>query len=52
MGFLGVQRFNIISQRSKTKLVPLGGINENNLNKLNSVIGEALACLSAVKKAG
>ena len=49
-GFLGVQRFNIISQRSKTKLVPLGGINENNLNKLNSVIGEALACLSAVKK--
>ena len=49
-GYLGVQKFNIISLRSKAKLVPLGGININNLSKLNTVLSEAFACLSAVKK--
>jgi len=48
--YLGVQRFNIISLRSKLELVPLGGINEKNLCKLNSVISESFACLSAIKK--
>ena len=49
-GHLGVQKFNIISLRSGTKLVPLGGINIKNLSKLRSVISESFACLSAVKK--
>ena len=49
-GHLGVQKFNIISLRSRTKLVPLGGINIKNLSKLRSVVSESFACLSAVKK--
>ena len=49
-GHLGVQKFNLISQEKKFKLVPLGGINENNLCKLNSVLSESFACLSAIKK--
>ena len=47
---LGIQKFNIISLRSKTELVPLGGINEKNLCKLNSVMSKSFACLSAIKK--
>ena len=49
-GFLGIQKFNIISLRSKKELVPLGGINEKNLSKLNSVKSKSFACLSAIKK--
>ena len=49
-GYLGVQKFNIISLRSKAKLVPLGGINEKNLCKMNTVMSDAFACLSAIKK--
>ena len=49
-GHLGVQKFNIISLRSRTKVVPLGGINMKNLSKLNNVKSESFACLSAVKK--
>ena len=49
-GHLGVQKFNIISLRSKAQLVPLGGINIKNLSKLNTVLSESFACLSAVKK--
>ena len=49
-GYLGISKFNIISLRTKIKLVPLGGINQKNLNKLNSVKADAFACLSAVKK--
>ena len=49
-GYLGVQKFNIISLRSRAQLVPLGGININNLSKLNTVLSESFACLSAAKK--
>ena len=49
-GHLGIQKFNILSLRSKIKLVPLGGINEKNLSKLNSVLSQSFACLSAIKK--
>tara|TARA_B100000900_G_C20512574_1_gene688658 strand:- start:385 stop:960 length:576 start_codon:yes stop_codon:yes gene_type:complete len=49
-GHLGIQRFNIVSLRSKLDLVPLGGINVTNLNKLNTVISKSFACLSALKK--
>ena len=49
-GYLGVQKFNIISLRSKGRLVPLGGINEKNLCKMNTIKSDAFACLSAIKK--
>ncbi len=49
-GHLGIQKFNIISLRSKAELVPLGGINVKNLSKLNTVLSKSFACLSAIKK--
>ena len=49
-GHLGVQRFNITSLRSNVELVPLGGINAENLSKLNIVLSQSFACLSAIKK--
>ena len=49
-GHLGVQKFNILSLRSKKELVPLGGINEKNLSKLNTILAQSFACLSAIKK--
>ena len=49
-GSLGIQKFNIFSMKSKIELVPLGGINQNNLCKLNIVKSNSLACLSAIKK--
>ena len=49
-GHLGVQKFNIISLRSNVELVPLGGINAENLSKLNIVLSQSFACLSAIKK--
>ena len=49
-GFLGVPRFNIISFRTRVNLVPLGGINETNLCKLNNVKSDSFACLSVIKK--
>ena len=49
-GHLGIQKFNIIYQRSRLDLVPLGGINEENLCKLNTVLSKSFACLSAIKK--
>ncbi len=49
-GHLGIQKFNIIYQRSRLELVPLGGINEENLCKLNTVLSKSFACLSAIKK--
>ena len=49
-GHLGIQKFNFISLEKKFELIPLGGINENNLCKLNSVLSDSFACLSAIKK--
>ena len=49
-GYLGIQKFNIISLRARAELVPLGGINADNLSKLNSVLSHSFACLSAIKK--
>ena len=49
-GSLGIQKFNIFAIKSKVELVPLGGINLNNLCKLNIVKSNSLACLSALKK--
>ena len=49
-GHLGMQKFNIISLRSRKELIPLGGINEKNLCKMKSVKSSSFACLSAIKK--
>ena len=49
-GYLGIQKFNIVSLRARAELVPLGGINAKNLSKLNSVLSQSFACFSAIKK--
>ena len=49
-GYLGLQRFNILSINSPLELIPLGGINHRNLNKMNFVRSNAFACLSVIKK--
>jgi thiamine monophosphate synthase len=48
--FLGVVRFNLLNINIKKKVVPLGGINNKNLLKLNMINSDGLALLSAVKK--
>ena len=48
--FLGIIRFNLIQINLKKNLIPLGGINNNNLLKLNMVKCGGLALLSEVKK--
>ena len=49
-GFIGVVRFNLLKLSRKEDLVPLGGINLSNLNKLHSVKSNSFALLSEVKK--
>ncbi len=49
-GFLGVTRFNLFKLSRKENLVPLGGINTKNLNKVNIVNSESFVLLSEVKK--
>ncbi len=49
-GFLGLIRFNLLSRLRKEILTPLGGININNLNKMNIVNSTSLALMSEVKK--
>jgi len=48
--FLGVLRFNLIVQKYKVSIVPLGGIKKLNLLKLNMVKSDGLALFSEVKK--
>ena len=47
--YLGIVKFNNLSKFSK-KLIPLGGINNKNLNKLKNIQSEGFAILSEVKK--
>jgi thiamine monophosphate synthase len=46
----GVIKFNLFINKFRITLVPLGGINNSNLNKLNLVNSNGLALLSEVKK--
>jgi thiamine monophosphate synthase len=46
---LGILKFNNFSRMSK-QVIPLGGIKNQNLNKLNNVVGEGFAILSELKK--
>ena len=43
MNYLGINKFNNYSINRYKKLVPLGGINMNSLNKLKSIRSEGLA---------
>ena len=47
---LGILKFNLLCRNISKKLVPLGGINNQNLLKLNIIKSESLACLSSLKK--
>jgi len=49
-GFLGVIKFNLFKLSRKENLVPLGGINLSNLNKLKIVKSNSFALLSEIKK--
>jgi len=48
--YLGVVKFNLLYRNISKKLVPLGGINNQNLLKLNIVKSKGFACLSALIK--
>ena len=47
---IGIVKFNLLIKNIGKKLVPLGGINNQNLLKLNLVRSNGFACLSSVKK--
>ena len=49
-GYLGIVRFNLIQNNCLVDLVPLGGINNTNLLKLNLVISKGFCLLSEIKK--
>ena len=49
-GFMGIIKFNLLKLKRKEPLIPLGGINFSNLNKLNMVKANYFAILSEVKK--
>ena len=48
--FFGVLKFNLLNNNIKKNIIPLGGINADNLLKLNMVKSDGFAVLSAVKK--
>jgi len=48
--YLGVIKFNLIQKNSLINLVPLGGINSENLLKLNLVKSKGFCLLSELKK--
>jgi len=50
LGFLGVIKFNFLRLLAKKDLIPLGGINWENLNKTNMVNCNSIALMSEVKK--
>jgi len=47
---LGLVRFNLITSKYRIAIVPLGGIRNSNLNKLNLINSNGLALLSEIKK--
>tara|TARA_B100001093_G_scaffold506606_2_gene565814 strand:- start:493 stop:1062 length:570 start_codon:yes stop_codon:yes gene_type:complete len=48
--FLGIIRFNLFKLSRKECLIPLGGINLSNLNKLKLVKSNGFAFMSAIKR--
>jgi thiamine-phosphate pyrophosphorylase len=49
-GYLGVLKFNLLTKILDKKIIPLGGINNQNLLKLNLINCDGFALLSSVKK--
>jgi thiamine monophosphate synthase len=49
-GFLGVVKFNLIADRYISTIIPLGGIRNLNLNKLNMINSDGFALMSETKK--
>ena len=47
--FMGIIKFNNLLKLNKN-LIPLGGINENNLNSLNMIKSRGFALMSEIKK--
>ena len=50
LGFLGTNKFNYFTLNIKKEIVPLGGINLTNLNKLKMVRCNSFAVMSEIKK--
>ena len=50
--FLGAYRFNKLSQNRKVKLIALGGINNENIKKINLLNCYGFAGISCIKKNG
>tara|TARA_B110000467_G_scaffold146153_1_gene150178 strand:- start:10 stop:573 length:564 start_codon:yes stop_codon:yes gene_type:complete len=48
--YMGVTKFNLLQKKYLITLIPLGGINNDNLLKLNLVFSNGFALLSAIKK--
>ena len=47
--FIGVVKFNNLLKNNKN-LIPLGGINQNNLNSLKTINSKGFALMSEIKK--
>ena len=50
--FLGIVKFNLLANKSKQKIIALGGINENNYKRLKLTNSVGFACISWAKKNG
>ena len=48
--YLGILKFNLLIKAIDKKIIPLGGINNQNLLKLNLINCDSFALLSSVKK--
>ena len=48
--FIGIVKFNLLKINIKKNILPLGGINNNNLLKLNMVNCNGFGLLSSIKK--
>ena len=49
---MGISKFNFFTEKRFKNLVPLGGINILNLNKIKSINSNSIAILTEIKKAG
>ena len=48
--YLGVIKFNLLSQLTNKKVIALGGVNEFNLKKINILKADGFASISFFKK--
>ena len=46
---LGINKFNLLANRTKKKVIALGGINANNIKKLNLTKSHGFASISLIK---